>query len=154
VAVFELLGGGQAGLQRGGGQSGQKRLRDGGVDRDTADAQVPGAAALDQLAGAGAVVTGRGFGWAVVVDSEVAPTLPAGHQAWEQRGAFPKRAGAGFVRHRMDVGADADLVGLVGVPVEEPAMVIFDEHLPLALRQLTAAGSHLAVLTDVALLAG
>jgi hypothetical protein len=72
----------------------------------------------------------------------------------EQRGAFPNRAGAGLVRHRMDVGADADLVGLVGVPVEVPAMVIFDEHLPLALRQLTAADAHLAVLTEVALLAG
>ena len=72
----------------------------------------------------------------------------------EQRGAFPKRAGAGFAGHRADVGVDAGLVGLVGVPVEEPPMVIFDEHLPLALRQLTAADAHLAVLTDVALLAG
>jgi hypothetical protein len=52
VAVLELLGGGQAGLQRGGSQRGQKRLRDSGVDGDTADAQVPGAAPFDQLTGA------------------------------------------------------------------------------------------------------
>jgi hypothetical protein len=79
VAVLELLGGSQAGLQRSGRESDQKRLGDGGVDGDTADAQVPDAAALNQLAGTSAVVAGRGFGRAVVVDSEFAPTPdPAG----------------------------------------------------------------------------
>src|SRR5262245_21902952 len=37
VAVFELLGGGQAGLPCGGGQGSQERPRDRGVDRDSAD---------------------------------------------------------------------------------------------------------------------
>jgi hypothetical protein len=53
VTVLELLGGGQAGLQRGGLQRGQERGGHGGVDRDAAEAQVPGAAALDELAGVG-----------------------------------------------------------------------------------------------------
>jgi hypothetical protein len=72
----------------------------------------------------------------------------------QQRAAFPDRAGAGLVRHGPDVAADAGLVGLVGVPVDEPAVVICDEHLPLALRQLPTPDPHLAVLAEVALLAG
>jgi hypothetical protein len=38
VAVLEVLGGGQAGLQRGGLQRRQERLGDGGVDGQPADA--------------------------------------------------------------------------------------------------------------------
>ena len=98
VAVLELLGGGQAGLQRGGLQRGQERVGDGGVDRDAADAQVPGAAAVDELAGAGAVVAGGGLGRAVVVDGELAPAGPAGGQPLQQRAALADRAGAGLVR--------------------------------------------------------
>ncbi len=105
VAVLELLGGGQAGLQRGGLQRGQERLGDRGVDRRPADAQVAGAAALDELAGAGAVVAGRGLGGAVVVDGEFAPAGPAGGQALQQRAALTDRAGAGLVRGRAGVGA-------------------------------------------------
>ena len=105
VAVLEVLGGGQAGLQRGGLQRRQERLGDRGVDRLPADAQVAGAAALDQLAGAGAVVAGRGFGGAVVVDGEFAPAGAAGGQALQQRAALADRAGAGLVRGRAGVGA-------------------------------------------------
>ena len=71
---------------------------DGGVDRDAADPQVPGAAAVDELAGAGAVVAGRGFAFAVVVDGEFAPAGPAGGQPLQQGAALPQRAGAGLVR--------------------------------------------------------
>src|ERR1019366_625586 len=56
VAVFELPGGGQAGLQRGGGERGQECFGDGGVDGLPADVHVPGAAAVDQVAGTLAVV--------------------------------------------------------------------------------------------------
>ena len=49
VAIFQLLGGGQAGLQRRRLQRGQERLGDRGVDPGAADAQMPGAFALDQL---------------------------------------------------------------------------------------------------------
>ena len=144
VAVLELLGGGQAGLQRGGLQRGQERLGDRGVDRDTADAQVPGAAALDELAGAGAVVAGRGLGRAVVVDGELAPAGPAGGQPLQQRAALPDRAGARLVGPRAGVGADAGLVGLVGVPVDEPAVMFGDQNLPFALRKLVAAACAVA----------
>ena len=151
MAVFELLGGGQAGLQRRGLQRGQERLGDRGVDRGAADTQVAGAAALDELAGAGAVVAGRGLGRAVVVDGEFAPADPAGGQPLQQRAALADRAGAGLVRRRADVGADAGLVGLVGVPVDEPAVVLGDEHLPFVLRQHVAAHPQLPVGVDAAL---
>ena len=49
VAVLELPGGGQAGLQRGRRERRQERLGDRGVDRDATDPQVPGAAPLNQL---------------------------------------------------------------------------------------------------------
>jgi len=154
VTILELLRGGQTGLQRGGLQRGQESGGHGGVDRDAADAQVPGAPAVDELAGAGAVVAGRGFGRAVVVDGELAAAGPAGGQPLQQRAALPDRAGARLVRPRAGVGADAGLVGLVGVPVDEPAMVLGDEYLPLALGQLAAAGAQHAILAEAAPLAG
>ena len=97
VAVLELLGGGQAGLQRRRLQRGQERLGDRGVDPGAADAQVTGAAALDEVPGAGAVVAGGGLGRAVVVDGELAPTDPAGGQPLQQRAALarPRRCPAG-----------------------------------------------------------
>ena len=142
VAVLELLGGGQAGLQRGRRERGQERLGDRGVDRGATDPQVPGAAALDQLAGAGAVVAGRGLGRArrsrrraCARSSRRWPGLAAARSPPGPRRCPAGAPGAG-------VGADAGLVGLVGVPVDEPAMVIGDEHLPLALRQPTAADAQ------------
>ena len=98
VAVLELLGGGQAGLQRRRLQRGQERLGDRGVDPGATDAQMPGAFALDQLSGAGAVVAGCGLGRAVVVDGEFAPTGSADGQALQQRDPFPGRAGKLFRR--------------------------------------------------------
>ncbi len=99
VAVFELLGGGQAGLGCRGGQRGQEHGGDRGVDRDATDTQMPGAAALDELAGAGAVVARGGFVFAVVGDGELAPADPAGGQSLQQGAALPEGAGAGLV-HR------------------------------------------------------
>src|SRR5215213_6889196 len=154
VAVLKLLGGGQAHLQRRGLERGQERTGDRCVDRDTADAQVTGATALDELAGARAVVAGRGLGGPVVVDGELAATRPAGGQPLQQRAALPDRAGAGLVGPRAGVGADAGLVGLVGVPVDEAAVMFLDQNLPLALRKLVTAGAQLAVLADAAPLAG
>jgi hypothetical protein len=153
VAFFELAGGFQAGLQRGRLQRGQKRLGDRGVDGDAADAQVPGAAAFHQLAGAGAVVAGSGFVLAVVVDSQFAAARPAGGQALQQRAAFADRAGAGLMRHRADILPDLVLVGLVGVPVDEPGVVIFDEHFPLALGQHPPPYPQHAAVADPPLLA-
>jgi hypothetical protein len=39
-----------------------------------------------------------------------------------------------------DVGAEALPAGLVGVPVDEPAMVPRDEYLPFVLRELAPPG--------------
>jgi hypothetical protein len=71
----------------------------------------------------------------------------------EQRGAFAEGAGAGLVCLRADVAADAGLVGLVGVPVDESTVVIFDEYLPLVLRQRMTVQAHHAVGVNTALLA-
>ncbi|MGE5292012.1 MAG: hypothetical protein ACM3ML_33480, partial [Micromonosporaceae bacterium] len=51
----------------------------------------------------------------------------------------PHGPGAGLAGLGADVGADAGLVGLVGVPVDEPGMVIGDEDLPLVTGQPPAA---------------
>ena len=50
--------------------------------------------------------------------------------------------------------ADAGLVGLVGVPVDEPGVVIGDEDLPLVSGQPAAPLAQRAVRAEVALLAG
>ena len=99
---------------------------------------MPGAAALDELAGAGAVVAGGGFAFAVVVDGQFAAAGPAGDQPLQQGAALPQRAGAGLVGLGTDVGADAYLVGQVGVPVDESLVVAGDSDLPLV------AGQHLS----------
>src|SRR5680860_699534 len=62
--------------------------------------------------------------------------------------------GAGAVRLGTDVGTDAGLVGLVGVPVEEPVVVVGDEDLPLILGDLATPGTQRPVVVDVALHAG
>ena len=76
VALLELPGSFQAGLQRHRLESGQERVGDRDVDRHAADPQVAGAAALDNLAGAGAVVAGGGLVRALVVDGELRPQVP------------------------------------------------------------------------------
>ena len=88
MALFDLPGSFQAGLQRYRLEGGQERGGDRVVDGHAADAQVPGAAALDQLAGAGAVVAGGGLVLAVVVDRELAAAGAAGGQALQQGAAF------------------------------------------------------------------
>ena len=154
VAVFELPGGLQACIQRGGGQRGQERAGDGGVDGLPADAHVPGAAAVDQLGGTLAVVVRHAFRRAGVEDGELAAAGPAGGQALQQRAAFPDRAGARLAGLRPDVGADAGLVALVGVPVGEPGVVIGDEDLPLVSGQPAGTLAQRAAGVKVAFLAG
>ena len=154
VAVFELLGRLQAGLRRRGGQRGQEQGGDRGVDRHTADPQVAGAAAIDELTGAGAVVAGRGFAFAVVEDGQFAAAGSAGDQPLQQGAALPQRAGAGLVGLGADVGADAVLVGQVGVPVDEPLVVVDDADLPLVAGQHLSPCSRCPVLADVSVLAG
>ena len=141
-------------MRRRGGQRGQEQGGDRGVDRDTADPQVPGAAAVDELAGAGAVVAGRGFAFAVVVDGEFAAAGPAGDQPLQQGATLPHRAGAGLMRGRADVGADPCLVGQVGVPVDESLVVVDDADLPLVAGQHLSPHPRCAVGADVAVLTG
>src|SRR5206468_1904889 len=104
---------GRAAWRRHGLRRGQERAGDGLVDGHAAGAQVPGAAALDQLAGAGAVIAGGGLVLALVVDGELAAADTAGGQPLQQRAALADRAGAGLMRHRADVLPDPGLVGLV-----------------------------------------
>ena len=130
-AQFHMpLGGRPAGTHPGRrGQRGQERDGDGRVDGLPAHAHVPGAAPVDQLGGALAVVVRHAFGRAGVEDGELAAVRAAGGQALQQRAAFPDRAGARLAGLRPGVAADAGLVGLVGVPVDEPGVVIGDEDL-------------------------
>src|SRR5260370_1288882 len=112
----------------------------------------PGAAAFDDVAGAGAVVAGGGFVLALVVDGELAAAGPAGSQALQQGAPLTDRAGAGLMCRRPDILPDLCLVGLVGVPVDEPAVVVFDEHLPLLFPQHPAPDPPRPALADQPLL--
>ena|ERR1022692_2222482 len=67
----------------------------------------------------------------------------------QQRGALPDRAGARGAFPRRDVAGQPAPDGLVGVPVGEPVMVAWDEHLPLAGWEVTAAGADPAALVDI-----
>ena len=98
VAVLQFPGRGQAGGHRVAGHRGQEGLADGGVDGHAADPQVPQVLAVDEVAGAGAVVAGGVVVPSVVVDGEFAAAGPAGGQALQQRAALPDGAGAGLVR--------------------------------------------------------
>ena len=75
-------------------------------------------------------------------------------QPLQQGAALAQGPGARLVGLRAGVGGDADLIGLEGIPVDESAVMVFDEHLPFALRQLVAAHPQRPVGIDAAALAG
>ena len=110
--------------------------------------------AVDQVAGAGAVVAGGVVVPPVVVDGEFAAAGPAGGQALQQGAALPDGAGPGLVRDRPDVPADPLLVGQVVVPVQEPLVVVGDEHLPVVPAEPAPPGPQITVRGDVLLGAG
>ena len=75
------------------------------------------------------MVTGRGVA-TLVVRTQPAPTVPAGGDALQQRGAFSHSA-TGLMWRRPRVAGDALKIGFVGWPVNIPGMVLWDEHGPL-----------------------
>jgi hypothetical protein len=89
---------------------------------------------------------------ALVADGELASAGAAGGQALQQRAGLADRAGAGLMRGRADVLGDLCLVGLVGVPVGEALVVIFDQRLPLVLGQYAAPDPEGPVISDQPLL--
>src|SRR3954451_23304179 len=103
---------------------------------------MPHSTALDQFAGAGAVVTGRRLGSPLVEDGKLAAAVAADRDPLQQRGSLAHRALTGGVRGRAGIRPDADLVGLPGGPVDEPVVVIGDEHLPLVSREPTPPLMH------------
>src|SRR5664279_4939224 len=92
VAVLQFPGGFQAGGHRVAGHRGQERLADGGVDAHATDPQVTHVLAVDEVAGAGAVVAGGVAVPSVVVDGEFAAARPAAGQPLQQRAALPDGA--------------------------------------------------------------
>ena len=142
VALLELPGRLQAGLQRHRLQRGQEHLGYGLVDGHAADAKVPGAAAVDHVAGAGAVVAGGGLVLALVVDGELAAAGPAGRQALQQGAAFADGAGAGLMAPGAGVGGQLLLVGLIGLPADVALVVTGQEHLRNLRTPVIFAGTH------------
>ena len=106
VVVLELAGGLQAGVEGGGLQGGEERGGDGGVDGLPAGVHVPGAAAVDDVVRALAVVVLGRLGRAAVEDCQLAAAGPAGGQALQQGAALADRAGARGAGLRADVAAD------------------------------------------------
>ena len=150
LAMAEFIDSGQTRRQRGRGQRGQKRVSDSGVDGEPAELQVSGPPALDERAGAGAVVARSGFTRALVEHGEFPPADPAGGQALQQGAALADGPGARLVTDRAGVGGDLLGVGQVGVPVDITGMVVLDQDLPLLAGQDPTAGPDLAVLTQAA----
>ena len=133
VVGLQLLGRGQGCLEAGRGEAARKAVGDGLVDLHAADAQAGGPAAVDQRrgrrSGSRAWRCGPGSARASCGRTCRRP------RALQQRRALADGA-AGLVGLGADVGADARLVGLVGLPVDEPGMVVGDEDLPLGCGQV------------------
>src|SRR3954468_23056541 len=115
---------------------------------------MPHPAALDQLAGAGAIVARCRLGSRLVEDGEFAAALAAHPDPLQQRGSLSHRALTGGVGDRAGVRFDADLMALPGGPVDEPVVVVGDEHLPLTGREPTAPRTHRPGLVHAPLLTG
>src|SRR5260370_20965511 len=71
-----------------------------------------------------------------IVRVQAASAVPAAGKALQQGAAFPHGA-AHFVRSGAGVVGDAILVGLIGLPTDEPRMMVRDEYLPLGARQFS-----------------
>ncbi len=136
VIGLELLDG----LQRGGKprrcERRQKRCGHSRIDLDTTDVQAILASAIDDVL-AGAVIPGRGVS-AAVMHGQATPAMSAHGDALQQRCAFSHGAPS-MMRAWTEVVRKAALVGFEGLPVDEAAMMVADEHGPLgAWAQLDA----------------
>src|SRR6266700_3630977 len=115
-------------------EGGDEGPRDGLVDLDAADVEAIDATALDQDL-AGAMIPRCGTAPAIV-HVQAASAVPATGEALQQGAALPHGA-AHFVRPGAGVPGDAILVGLIGLPIDEPRMMVRDEYLPFRARQLS-----------------
>src|SRR4051794_31241283 len=103
---------------------------------------MPHSTALDQFAGAGAVITRCRLGSPLVEDGKLAAAVAADRDPLQQRGSLAHRALTGGVCDRAGIRPDSGLVGLPGGPVDEPVVVIRDEHLPLVSWEPAAPLMH------------
>src|SRR5215472_9293299 len=65
--------------------------------------------------------------------------MPADSKTLQQRSSLSHGTGARLMRSRMRIGADADSIGLISAPVDEPFMMVGDEHGPFRLWKLAHA---------------
>src|SRR5689334_17870317 len=130
-------GGGQGSFDAQWRECRQHGLRHRVVDLDGADVKaVEAASILNPFAGA--VITRRG-GAAGVVGAQPASAVSADGKTLQQGGSLSHGTAARLMGTRMRIGADAGAIGLIGAPVDEALMVVWDEHRPLRLRQLAHA---------------
>jgi hypothetical protein len=131
---LDPLGGGERSFDAQWCERSQHGLRHRVVDLDGADVKAVDAASIgDRLAGA--VITRRG-GAAGVMGAQLAPAVSADGKTLKQGGSFSHGAAARMMGAWMRIGADAGPINLIGAPVDEALMVVWDEHGPLRLRQL------------------
>src|SRR5258708_913989 len=131
---FEPLGSGERGSELCRLEGGDEGPRDGLVDLNAANVEAIDAAALDQDL-AGAMIPRCGTAPAIV-RVQAASAVPATGKALQQGAAFPHRA-AHFVRSGAGVLGDAILVGLIGLPIDEPRMMVPGCYLPLRARHVS-----------------
>src|SRR6202008_278259 len=130
------LSGGKVGCKPGRFQSSDEGPSDGLVNLDAANIEAIDTAVLDENL-ARAVVTWRSVA-ATIVGVQTATAMTTAGQPLQERAALPHGA-ARLVRSGLCIAGDAFLVCLIGLPVNEPRMMLRDQHLPFGAREVSHA---------------
>src|SRR6201988_3685264 len=133
---LQPLSGGKGGGKPSRLQGSDEGPSDGLVDLDTADIEAIDAAVLDKNL-ARAVVTWRGLA-TTIVGVQTATAMTTAGQPLQERAALPHGA-ARLVRSGLCIAGDAFLVCLIGLPVNEPRMMLRDQPLPFGAREVSHA---------------
>src|SRR6202045_1104000 len=134
VAIgLEPFGGGESGFETRWSKRGENGACNRVVDLHCTDAQTKDAATIDDVF-AGAVVARR-RGASGVMSAQPSPARAAGGQSLQQCASF-SHGTAGVMGLGMGVGGNARPIGLIGRPVDEAGVMLWDEHRPFGARQL------------------
>ena len=133
-------------------QHGEHFLQDSGLEPPSAEALAALLAAI-QLFRAGAQIAGAVALVAGVAGLHHPAALAAPQPALQQRRPFPRGAATEPAR-RPPVGPQPSGVGFEGGPVDEPGMMVGDQHRPLLTGQHDTVRDHLAGGVDALLGAG
>src|SRR5262249_10749847 len=118
------------------------------IDLTSADPQTVFASAIGDRA-PGAVVTWRGVA-SGIIDAESAAAASAARETLKQCRALSHGA-SGLVWTRMSILCEPCPIGFEGLPIDEPWVVIANEHRPFGHGQVAHALTHSSAIIDIAL---